>query len=147
MINRKWFGAVSLVVLAALTGCSESPSESPAPAPSPSASLSASPVVGTWALVKYQAQPVPGEEPQPIWEFGDTEFRMTVDERTFKGTYETDTTISPNRITIDEQPESGHGIFRLTDDTLTVKISKKDKDFAKNFEPEEGYELMEFRRK
>ncbi len=139
-----------LVVLAVFAGCSQSPSESPAPTPSPSPSLSAPSVVGTWALVKFQGQPLPGpyEAPPASWQFSDTDFLMTVGERTFKGSYEIDSSTVPNRmtITIEGQPKDGRGIFNLTEDTFIIKISEEDEGFAENFETEEGYDLMEFRR-
>lgn len=149
MINRTLFGVVSLVVLAVFAGCSQSPSESPAPTPSPSPSVSAPSVVGTWALVKSQGQPVPGEGPQASWKFTDTDFLMTVGDRTFKGSYEIDSSTGPNRmtITIEGQPKGGRGIFNLTEDTFIIKISEEDEGFAENFETEDGYDLMEFRRK
>ena len=138
-----------LVVLAVFAGCSQSPSESPAPTPSPSPSLSAPSVVGTWEVVKFQGQPVPGEGPQSSWEFTDTDVLITVGERTFKGSYEIDGSAEPNRmtITIEGRPMGGRGIFNLTEDTFIIKISKEDRVFAENFETQDNYDLMEFRRK
>ncbi len=142
-----------LVVLVVFAGCSQSPSESPAPTPSFSPSsgvrLSAPSVVGTWELVKLQGQPVPGEVPQPIWKFTDTDLLMTVGDQTLKGSYEIDSSTVPNRmtITIEGQPKGGRGIFNLTEDTFIIKIREEDAVLAENFETEEGYNLMEFRRK
>lgn len=138
-----------LVVLAAFAGCSQSPSESPAPTPSPSPSLSAPSVVGTWALVKLQGQPVPGEGPKASWKFTDTDFFITVGDRTFKGSYEIDSSTEPNSmtVTIEGQPKGARGIFNLTEDTFIIKTSEEDDVLAENFETEEGYDLMEFRRK
>lgn len=149
MINRTLFGIVSFAVLAVFAGCSQSPSESPAPTPSPSQSLSAPSVVGTWELVKFRGQPVPSEVPQPIWQFTDTDLLMTVGDQTFKGSYEIDSSTGPNRmtITIEGELKSGRGIFNMTEDTFIIKISEEDDVFAENFETEEGYSLMEFRRK
>lgn len=140
---------VGLVVLAVFAGCSQSPSESPAPTPSLSPSLSAPSVVGTWELVKFQGQPVPGEVPQPIWQFTDTDFLMTVGDQTFKGSYEIDSSTEPNSMTmtIQGEPKGGRGIFNLTEDTFIIKIREEDEPLAENFETEEGYKLMEFRRK
>ena len=153
MINRKLFGVVSLVVLAVCAGCSQSPSESPDPTPSPSPSsgvrLSAPSVVGTWALVKFQGQPVPGESPQPIWQFTDTDFLMTIGDQTLKGSYTIDSSTEPNSMTmtVEGEPKGGRGIFNLTEDTFIIKIREEDEVLAENFETEEGYKLMEFRRK
>ena len=138
-----------LVVLAVFAGCSQSPSESPAPTSSPSQSLSAPSVVGTWALVKLQGQPVPGEVPLPIWQFTDTDFLMTVGDQTLKGSYEIDSSTEPNSMTmtVEGEPKGGRGIFNLTEDTFIIKIREEDEPLAENFETEEGYKLMEFRRK
>ncbi len=155
MINRTLLGIVSLVVLAAFAGCSqspsESPSESPAPTPSPSQSLSAPSVVGTWELVKFQGQPLPGpyEAPPASWKFTDTDFLMTVGDQTLKGSYEVDSSTEPNSMTmtVEGEPKGGRGIFNLTEDTFIIKIREEDAVLAENFETEEGYNLMEFRRK
>ena len=149
MINRTLFGVVSLVVLAVCAGCSQSPSESPAPTPSSGVRLSAPSVVGTWELMKFQGQPVPGEGPGASWEFTDTDVLITVGDRTFKGSYEIDSSTEPNRmtITIEGQPKGGRGIINLTGDTFIIKISGEDRVFAENFETEDNYDLMEFRRK
>ncbi len=138
-----------LVVLAVFAGCSQSPSESPAPTPSSSQSLSAPSVVGTWELVKLQGQPVPGEVPQPTWKFSDTDFLMTVGDQTLKGSYEIDSSTVPNSMTmtVEGEPKGGRGIFNLTEDTFIIKIREEDEPLAENFETEDGYNLMEFRRK
>ncbi len=99
--------------------------------------------------MKFQGQPVPGEGPQTSWEFTDTDVLITVGDRTFKGSYEIDSSTEPNRmtITIEGRPKGGRGIINLTGDTFIIKISEEDDVFAENFETEDGYDLMEFRRK
>jgi len=101
--------------------------------------------------VKLQGQPVPGEGPKASWKFTDTDFFITVGDRTFKGSYTIDSSTEPSRmavtITIEGQPKGTHGIFNLTEDTFIIKTSEEDAVLAENFETEEGYDLMEFRRK
>lgn len=142
MSNRTVLGIASLVVFAVFAGCSQSPSESPGPAASPS-------IVGTWEMVTKNGKPISGSMEQISLEFGDTEVVIGTDGDTLKGTYTIDTSEVPNRITIriEEQEEPAIGIWKLTDDSLIIKAHEKGMDFAKDFEVEEGYVLMEFRRK
>ena len=74
---------------------------------------------------------------------------MTVGDQTFKGSYEIDSSTVPNSMTmtVEGEPKGGHGIFNLTEDTFIIKIREEDAVLAENFETEEGYKLMEFRRK
>jgi uncharacterized protein (TIGR03067 family) len=147
MVRQTMLAVVSLVAMMAFTGCSQSPSQAPSPTPSPSPSVLS--LVGTWELIKTDGKPVSEADKPFTWEFSDTGVLITYKKEVFKGTYTVDRSQVPNRMTIkiEGQEEGGRGIFQLTDDSFIIKVSEENKEFAKDFEPEAGYDLLELRRK